>query len=262
MIELKNYSAWYSSDHENQALSGVDLLMDGGKAIVVGPNGSGKTTLFRSILGMVRENDGTAKIFGKNPTNIRSELKVSTNLPEVYRLISGSVGDIIEVYSDLKDSKSDAVYRLLRDFGLSDILKRKIFNLSTGQQKMLCNLLAVSFHPDLVLLDEPFENLDQNRRYRYFNLLKSLDAAILLNTHELEIVKKLAEWYLYFMIQGKLYGKFKGSQIDDLYITRGEVAENISVWRTDFGTFSITQGEGSVKISGIRNLNSIFDEVV
>jgi ABC-type uncharacterized transport system, duplicated ATPase component len=127
---------------------------------------------------------------------------------------------------------------------------------------MLCNLLAVSFHPDLVLLDEPFENLDQNRRYRYFNLLKSLDAAILLNTHELEIVKKLAEWYLYFMIQGKLYGKFKGSQIDDLYITRGEVAENISVWRTDFGTFSITQGEGSVKISRIRNLNSIFDEVV
>jgi ABC-type multidrug transport system, ATPase component len=125
MIELKNYSAWYSSDHENQALSGVDLLMDGGKAIVVGPNGSGKTTLFRSILGMVRENDGTAKIFGKNPTNIRSELKVSTNLPEVYRLISGSVGDIIEVYSDLKDSKSDAVYRLLRDFGLNDILKKK-----------------------------------------------------------------------------------------------------------------------------------------
>ena len=262
MIELKNFTAWYSSDHENQALSNVDLLLDREKAIVVGPNGSGKTTLFWSILGLVRENEGTARIFGKTPADIRGELKVSTNLPEVYRLISGSVGDIIEVYSELKGPKSDDVYRLLREYGLSDILKRKIHNLSTGQQKMLCNLLAVCFHPDLVLLDEPFENIDQNRRYRYFNLLNSLDSSILLNTHELEIVKKLADWYLYFMVQGKLYGKFRGSQIDDLYITRGEVAGNISVWRTDFGTFSITQGEGSVKISSIRNLNSIFDEVV
>jgi ABC-type multidrug transport system ATPase subunit len=261
MIELKNYTAGYVRDHGNQAVSDIDFVMGREKSIIVGPNGSGKTTLFRSILGMVRQNVGTAKVLGKEPNNIRGELKVSTNLPEVYRLISGSVRDIIEVYSELKDSTSDDVYQLLKDYGLSDILKKRIFNLSTGQQKMLCNLLAVSFHPDLVLLDEPFENLDQNRRSRYFNLLNTLDAAVLLNTHELEIVKRLADWYLYFMVQGKLYGKFKGSQIDDLYLNRGEVAGNISVWRTDFGTFSITLGEGSVKIFSIRNLNSIFDEV-
>jgi ABC-type multidrug transport system ATPase subunit len=261
MIELKNYTAGYVRDQGNQAVSDIDFVMGREKSIIVGPNGSGKTTLFRSILGMVRQNVGTAKVLGKEPNNIRGELKVSTNLPEVYRLISGSVRDIIEVYSELKDSTSDDVYQLLKDYGLSDILKKRIFNLSTGQQKMLCNLLAVSFHPDLVLLDEPFENLDQNRRSRYFNLLNTLDAAVLLNTHELEIVKRLADWYLYFMVQGKLYGKFKGSQIDDLYLNRGEVAGNISVWRTDFGTFSITLGEGSVKIFSIRNLNSIFDEV-
>ncbi|WMT44415.1 MAG: ATP-binding cassette domain-containing protein [Cuniculiplasma divulgatum] len=261
MIELKNYTAGYGRDHGNQAVSDIDFVMGREKSIIVGPNGSGKTTLFRSILGMVRQSVGTAKVLGTDPDNIRGKLKVSTNLPEVYRLISGSVRDIIEVYSELKDSKSDDVYQLLKDYGLSDILKKRIFNLSTGQQKMLCNLLAVSFHPDLVLLDEPFENLDQNRRSRYFNLLNTLDAAVLLNTHELEIVKRLADWYLYFMVQGKLYGKFKGSQIDDLYLNRGEVAGNISVWRTDFGTFSITLGEGSVKIFSIRNLNSIFDEV-
>ncbi len=197
------------------------------KSIIVGTNGSGRTTLFRSILGIVRQNVGTAKVLGKKPNNIRGELKVSTNLPEVYRLISGSVRDIIEVYSELKDSTSDDVYQLLKDYGLNDILNKRIFNLSTGQQKMLCNLLAVSFHPDLVLLDEPFENLDQNRRSRYFNLLNTLDAAVLLNTHELEIVKRFADWYLYFMIQGKMYGKFKGSQIDDLYLNRGKVAGNI-----------------------------------
>ena len=261
MIELKNYTAGYGRDQGNQAVSDIDFVMGREKSIIVGPNGSGKTTLFRSILGMVRQSVGTAKVLGTDPDNIRGKLKVSTNLPEVYRLISGSVRDIIEVYSELKDSKSDDVYQLLKDYGLSDILKKRIFNLSTGQQKMLCNLLAVSFHPDLVLLDEPFENLDQNRRSRYFNLLNTLDAAVLLNTHELEIVKRLADWYLYFMVQGKLYGKFKGSQIDDLYLNRGEVPGNISVWRTDFGTFSITLGEGSVKIFSIRNLNSIFDEV-
>ena len=261
MIELKNYTAGYGRDQGKQAVSDIDFVMGQEKSIIVGPNGSGKTTLFRSILGMVRQNVGTAKVLGKEPNNIRGELKVSTNLPEVYRLISGSVLDIIEVYSELKDSTSDDVYQLLKDYGLSDILKKRIFNLSTGQQKMLCNLLAVSFHPDLVLLDEPFENLDQNRRSRYFNLLNTLDAVVLLNTHELEIVKRLADWYLYFMVQGKLYGKFKGSQIDDLYLNRGEVPGNISVWRTDFGTFSITLGEGSVKIFSIRNLNSIFDEV-
>ena len=262
MIELRNFTAGYSRGQEKQALSGVDMVMDREKAIIVGPNGSGKTTLFRSILGLVRQNVGTAKILGKDPDNIRGDLRVSTNLPEVYRLISGPVRDIIEVYSELKNSQSDEVFLLLKEYGLSDTLKKRIFNLSTGQQKMLCNLLAVSFHPDLVLLDEPFENLDQSRRSRYFNLLNTLDAAVLLNTHELDIVKKLTDWYLYFMFQGKLYGKFKCSQIDDLYFNRGEVAGNISVWKTDLGTFSITLGQGTVKISNVRNLNSIFDEVI
>ena len=71
MIELRNFTAGYSRGQEKQALSGVNLVMDREKAIIVGPNGSGKTTLFRSILGLVRQNVGTAKILGKDPDNIK-----------------------------------------------------------------------------------------------------------------------------------------------------------------------------------------------
>jgi ABC-type multidrug transport system, ATPase component len=261
MIELRNFTAGYDRGEGKQTLNGVDLVMEREKVIIVGPNGSGKTTLFRSIIGLVRQNGGEARILGAGPKEMKGDLRISTNLPEVYRLISGSVGDIMDVYAELKDSSPKDVYTLLQEFGLTDILSKKIFNLSTGQQKMLCNLLAVSFHPSLVLLDEPFENLDQSRRARYFDLLNSLDAAVLLNTHELDIVKRLKDWYLYFMFQGRLYGKFKGSQIDDLYLNKGEVAGNISLWNTDLGTFSITVGKGSVRISNIRNLNFMFDEV-
>ncbi len=261
MIELINFTAGYSKVKETQAIIGINLAINGEKAIIVGPNGSGKTTLFRSILGLVRQNEGVARIFGTDVNEIRGDLRISTNIPEVYRLIDGSVSDIIDMYAELKNSPAKDAYTLLQEFGLSDILNKRIFNLSTGQQKMLCNLLAVSFNPTLVLLDEPFENLDQSRRSRYFDLLNSLDAAVLLNTHELDIVKRLTDWYLFFMFQGRLYGKFKGSQIDDLYLNKGEVAGNISVWSADLGTFSITLGKGSVRITNIRNLNSMFDEV-
>ncbi|HLH85765.1 MAG TPA: ATP-binding cassette domain-containing protein [Thermoplasmataceae archaeon] len=262
MINISSLSASYDGNSEKKVLEGISLVVDDEKIIIVGPNGSGKTTLVRALLGLVWNRSGFALVYGRDPDDIRAELRVSTNLPEVYRLINGSVKDIVKVYADLKGHEPDEAFQLISEFSLNDVLDRKIYQLSTGQQKAVCNILALCFKPGLILLDEPFESLDQSRRMLYFKLLNSINAAVILNTHELEIVKKLADWQLYFMFEGKLYGKFKASQINELYLNRGEIPDSISVLRTNFGIFSVTLGSGSVRISDTRDLNSIFDGVM
>ncbi|WP_393971780.1 hypothetical protein OXIME_000364 [Oxyplasma meridianum] len=126
---------------------------------------------------------------------------------------------------------------------------------------MVGNILALSFSPLLVILDEPFDNVDQERRHKLLDHLINMKATILLNTHEFDLLPRMSGWSIYFMIEGKLFGKFKADQIKRLYINKGEVEGNIAVMQTSFGKFSITENSGTIPIANVRNFNSIFDEV-
>ncbi|HUL39542.1 MAG TPA: hypothetical protein VLU38_04545, partial [Methanomassiliicoccales archaeon] len=127
-----------------------------------------------------------------------------------------------------------------------------------GQQKMFGNLMAISFNPKLVLLDEPFDNIDEGRRCRFIEILKALDSEVVLITHELEIVSKLEGWSLYFMLDGRLWGKFDPSQLDKLYFTHGVAWDAIKVMDTEAGKLSVTLGHGDVAVGMASNANSLL----
>lgn len=149
----------------------------------------------------------------------------------------------------------------MEGFNLGETFGSPLFALSSGQQKMVCNILALSFSPKIVLLDEPFDNIDQTGRLKLLQLITSMNAEIILNTHEFDLLNRLQDWEMYFIIEGKLFGKFKCAQLRNLYINRDEVPGSIAVMDTSFGKFSITENSGSVPIASARNLNSLFDEV-
>ena len=128
-----------------------------------------------------------------------------------------------------------------------------------GQQKMFGNIIAICFSPKLVLLDEPFENVDQNRKLKYLKLLQDLKAEIVLITHEFSFLHHLEDFFLYFLIDGKLWGKFNTSDIDRLYLNKGEKNDAIKVLETSLGKFSITLGGGEYAIKTTTNLNSLLD---
>jgi len=262
MIELSKVYVKYDQQHGNYALENINLIMKGEKIAVIGPNGSGKTTLLRVLLGLVQPYSGFVSINGKDVRNVKRETAVSTNLAEVYRLMGSTVKDTIRLYSDLKGGDSKQSEDLFYEFGLESTLERKIYQLSSGEQKMVGNIMSLSFSPSVILMDEPFDNVDQGRRLKLLGLIMKSKAEMIINTHEFDLLNRMEGWSLYFIIEGKIFGRFSGSQLKNLYLNRGEISGSVSVIETSFGKFSITENRGAVPIASARNLNSIFDEVI
>ncbi len=261
MIEINSASVKYSKKQLRYALENVTLKVNNEKVVIIGPNGSGKTTIIKLLLGLAKISKGEAKVMGKNVLGVSNEVSLSTNLPETYRLVRGTVRDIVKIYADLRYGDPDEAIRTMEGFNLGETFGSPLFALSSGQQKMVCNILALSFSPKIVLLDEPFDNIDQTGRLKLLQLITSMNAEIILNTHEFDLLNRLQDWEMYFIIEGKLFGKFKCAQLRNLYINRDEVPGSIAVMDTSFGKFSITENSGSVPIASARNLNSLFDEV-
>jgi ABC-2 type transport system ATP-binding protein len=175
--------------------------------------------------------------------------------------MGGTVSDTIRIFAELKNSDPSNALKLIDHFQLGSILRKKLFQLSSGEQKMIGNILAMSFSPSIILLDEPFDNVDQSRRIKLIRLLKEVKSDILLNTHELNLLNYLDGWSLYFILDGQIYGKFNTGMLKELYVSKGDVPGNLGLIESDIGKFSITINGGDIPISSVSNLNSLFDEV-
>ena len=260
MLEVDEINVRYGKNRKN-ALINVSISVNGGKVAIVGPNGSGKTTLLKAVAGLTRLDSGNIRLFGRDLTAIYNELRISTNLPDVYRLMRMSTEDTIRLYSELKMQDPGEILRLVEEMDLSDTLDKMLYELSTGQQKMICNLLSLSCSSKLILLDEPFEGIDLRRRIKLTELITNHSAEMIVNTHEFDVLTKLKGWSLYFIMEGRLFGKFEASEVKNLYINKGVVPNNISIMETGYGTFSISRDQGEVSVSAARNFNSLLNEV-
>ena len=258
MLHVENLTVEYPVSR-SPALRQVNLDLQDQKMVLVGSNGSGKTTLFKALLGLVRAKTGHISLFGQDLSSVRGMTPVSTNLPEVYRLMSLPVSDLVEIHARLKGGSGAEVLGRLRALSLTEILPKRIFELSQGQQKMLGNLLAVSFDPRLVLLDEPFDNVDFERRRKLVDLLRALPAEILLSTHELELVSRFEGWRLAFLFEGQLFGPFQIEDLDRLYLSRGRLTQAVSVLETGLGAFSITFDHGELPIRRATSLIALME---
>ena len=259
MLEVRDLTVIYDQHSEDPVLKGVNLTLDGEKAAIVGPNGSGKSTLFKAVLGLVKHQAGSVKVFGTDVEMERGDVRVSTNLIDVYKLARVSGRGVVEIFAGLKGGSSEEACKLFHDFELDRTLGKRIAEMSTGQQKMFGNLLAVSFSPRLVLLDEPFDNVDENRRLKFVDLLNGLEAEVAVITHEFNLLQRLSGWRLCFMLEGRLWGKFPASQLDRLYVTKGEVEGALEVMDTSWGKFSVTLDRGEVRVKNASNLNALLE---
>jgi len=258
MLEVNQLRVVYGS---NVVLKDVNLVVNGEKVVLVGPNGSGKSTLFKAILGLAPVASGLIKVFDNSLSNIKNLIEISTNIAEVYRIANLKVADIINVYCELRGIGNAQTFQMIKEFELDDTLGRKLYELSTGQQKMVCNILALNQSAKLLLLDEPFDNVDQSRRRRFIELLKRSNAELLMSTHEFELLRLLPGWKLCFMLEGKLFGMFEVSQLERLYISKGRLENALAVMETSLGIFSVTLDKGDLQVKTATNLSSLLEAV-
>ncbi len=259
-VSLRNLRVRYPHS-DSDAVSGVSLELGQEKIAIVGPNGCGKTTLLKAALGLVPVTQGSVWVLGHDVRTVRGELGVGTNLEEVYRLMTVTVDGLITIWADLHGGSDEEVRRWIDEFGLQGILERPLFRLSTGQSKLVGDLLAMAFSTRLLLLDEPFDNVDFGRRRMYIDLLTRSRAAIALSTHELDLLLSLPEWGLFFMFEGQLIGRFRAADIDRLHVSRGHPAEALASFRTSIGEVSVTLDHGDLPLKGVSNLGYLLDRI-
>ncbi|MCL4345645.1 MAG: ATP-binding cassette domain-containing protein [Candidatus Thermoplasmatota archaeon] len=259
MIEVNHLSCGYFHSGNIPAIRNLDFSLNGRKAVIVGPNGSGKTSLLKACLGLMEIYEGDVRINGIDVRKIRNMKGVSTNLIDVYKLLNLDIGELAGLYSAITGSRRSKFIESLNEFSVDDTLHKKIYSLSTGQAKLVCDAMAFSSSPETILLDEPFESIDQGRKKILLNKIDSFRGEILMNTHEFNIVRSLKGWDLYFLIDGFIYGRFNTADINNLYFTEGVHEDALSVIRMRYGTFSITSGRGDLRMSEVHSFDSLIE---
>lgn len=157
-------------DRRRTALHEVDLVAGrGSTAAVVGANGSGKTTMLRVIVGMIRPDSGAVSLNGRDSERDgkRYRCKVgylpAGNAGLFARL---SVGRHLAYSANIallsKRDVQRCIDRVLDAFALRELASRRVDRLSLGQRQRVRTALAFLHEPELVLLDEPHNSLDEH----------------------------------------------------------------------------------------------------
>ncbi len=168
-----------------EALSGVDLALEGGVVTVLGPNGAGKTTLLRCLATVLAIDDGSLLIDGLDPGHESDRIEIRRRLgylpQDVGLAESVRVFDVVEYVAVLKDIgrgsadparvRRHAVHDVLDQVGLADRVADKTGELSGGMKRRVGLAQALLGSPSLLLLDEPAAGLDPDERLRLRSII-------------------------------------------------------------------------------------------
>ena len=182
------------------AVDDVSLQVERGQIFgLIGPNGAGKSSTIRMLLNITRPDSGTITYDGQSFSDtVRNRIGY---LPEERGLYKkNGVLDTIVYFASLRGiAPSEAKRRgmeWLERFQLQSYAKRKVEELSKGNQQKAQFITTILHDPDLVILDEPFSGLDPVNQIvmkEIFSELKQKGKAIIFSTHQMESAEKLCD---------------------------------------------------------------------
>ncbi len=199
MIRLDGVTKLFGDD---VAVDDASLCVARGEIVaLLGPSGCGKTTLLRLIAGFERPDGGTVTVDGRivaAPTTwVAPEARRVGMVFQDYALfphlsVAGNVG-----FGLPRRARATRVPELLSIVGLGGLEKRYPHELSGGQQQRVALARALAPSPELVLLDEPWSNVDpflrESLRAEVAEIIRPLDVTVLLVTHDREEAFSLAD---------------------------------------------------------------------
>ena len=231
IIEIDNLTRRFGA---KAALDGVTLSVPrGGVYGLVGANGAGKTTLIRHVLGLLRAEHGTVRVFGldpvADPVGVLSRigyLSEENDLPGWMR-----VGELIAYSRTFYPRWDDAYAEQLRGTFALDA-DAKVKTLSKGNRARLGLLIALAYRPELLVLDEPSSGLDPVVRRDILEAIIRTIAdegrTVLFSSHLLDEVERVAD-HVTMIADGRItlsgsLGSIKaahaGLSLDEIFVKR------------------------------------------
>ena len=186
LIRVEGLAVAYGA---STVLRGVDLSVGRGEIVtIVGPNGSGKSTLLRAILGAVRPSAGRVRRApGLRIGYVPQRLHVDATLPL----------NVARFMSLPRRAPDAAVAAALEEAGVPGLTGRPMAGLSGGELQRVLLARALLERPDLLILDEPTQGLDQPGSASLYHRVEAararLGCAVLMVSHDLHVVMSASD---------------------------------------------------------------------
>jgi heme ABC exporter ATP-binding subunit CcmA len=182
------------------ALRQVSVNLEPGRCyVLIGENGAGKSTLLRILAGLLRPSFGTVKVFGdQEPHEARDRIGYMSHAPMLYDELTAqeNLAYFAKLYPG-RDCLSPA--DALRQVGLDPNLTRTFGQYSQGMRQRTSLARVLLPVPELLLLDEPFSNMDVESVAQMVALLARFrqgNRTIVITTHQREHAAPIADWVL------------------------------------------------------------------
>ncbi len=178
----------------------------------IGHNGAGKTTTLRSVVGILKFDEGDIFIDGisikDDPIGCKKKIAYIPDNPDLYEYMSADryLNFIADVFSLSVEQRREKINKYAELFELSDKLSQPIASYSHGMKQKLAIISAWIHEPKLVIMDEPFVGLDPKASHILKQMMRKLcddGGAIFFSTHVLEVAEKLCD-KVAIIKQGKL----------------------------------------------------------
>jgi heme ABC exporter ATP-binding subunit CcmA len=194
---LENISKLFGSF---AALRQVSVDLEPGKCyVLIGENGAGKSTLLRILAGLLRPTSGKITVFGNNePQEVRERIGYMSHSPMLYDEFTGQ--ENLRYFASLYPGRKclDPA-EALRQVGLDPDLSRPLGQYSQGMRQRTSLARVLMPVPELLLLDEPFSNMDIESTRQMVELLagfRQSNRSIVITTHQREHAAPIADWVL------------------------------------------------------------------
>lgn len=183
------------------------LFTEGSSTVLLGANGAGKSTLLRLIAGLVQPTRGSVSVFGAPPQDIRHRIGYMSHSTMLYDELSAM--ENLEYFATLGRRDGCACVAspemALRAVSLDPKLRRPVGQFSQGMRQRVAFARVLQSDPDLLLLDEPFSNMDVASveamvaliaDFRTWPTTTGGGRTVILTTHQADRARPLADQFL------------------------------------------------------------------
>lgn len=211
----------FKSFGKNKVLEDFNLNLNSGENVVVlGKSGSGKSVLIKCIIGLLKADSGSIKIFGEEATFLTNSKLDQIRARVGFLFQSNALYDSMTVRENLefplrrhwikltKEETNEMVFEALTDVGLTHTLNMMPSELSGGMRKRVAMARTLILKPEIILYDEPTTGLDPITGKEIIQLMveikKKYNTSALIISHDMNCVK-LAGDKVAVLIDGKCY---------------------------------------------------------
>lgn len=227
-IWFDNVTKLYSS---KPVLNGLSFSIAENEFVaLIGNNGCGKTTTINTLCNLVPYDNGSAYVFGSKvtPTYTSYKTQLGIVLSTHYSITEFSIIDYLSFVGEFQFLKKSEVKTRLEDllhlFELGDHKHKAIKHLSSGNKMKVSIAAALIHNPKILILDEPFVNLDIKTIQIIIDIIKRFKGkkTVFITSHNLDLVVDLCNRFL-LMENGKILTEINNNE----GLTSGELKEKI-----------------------------------